>query len=105
MRRGWRTFGGAVSLLLRCWTRRDCGSRDDRLLLSARPYRSSARAYACVAHLRLTVQARWLGHDRQCAWPGLGGFFFFNAPPTTEIYTLSLHDALPIFTHRQRLLE
>src|SRR5437762_10654240 len=24
-------------------------------------------------------------------------FFFFTAPPTTEIYTLSLHDALPIF--------
>src|SRR5436190_23785925 len=24
-------------------------------------------------------------------------FFFFNAPPTTEIYTLSLHDALPIY--------
>src|SRR5437773_5050243 len=23
-------------------------------------------------------------------------FFFFNYPPTTEIYTLSLHDALPI---------
>src|SRR5690349_24766316 len=23
-------------------------------------------------------------------------FFFFNTPPTTEIYTLSLHDALPI---------
>src|SRR5437870_12838093 len=23
-------------------------------------------------------------------------FFFFNAPPTTPIYTLSLHDALPI---------
>src|SRR5207244_12470022 len=23
-------------------------------------------------------------------------FFSFNAPPTTEIYTLSLHDALPI---------
>src|SRR5438105_8173758 len=22
--------------------------------------------------------------------------FFFNEPPTTEIYTLSLHDALPI---------
>src|SRR5439155_26074822 len=22
--------------------------------------------------------------------------FFFNTPPTTEIYTLSLHDALPI---------
>src|SRR6266480_1646818 len=24
------------------------------------------------------------------------GHFFFNKPPTTEIYTLSLHDALPI---------
>src|SRR5438445_2948030 len=23
-------------------------------------------------------------------------FFFFNDPPTTELYTLSLHDALPI---------
>src|SRR5437868_9809461 len=23
--------------------------------------------------------------------------FFFNSPPTPEIYTLSLHDALPIF--------
>src|SRR5438309_2323737 len=23
--------------------------------------------------------------------------FFFKAPPTTEIYTLSLHDALPIY--------
>src|SRR6266481_9663024 len=28
-------------------------------------------------------------------------FFFFNDTPTTEIYTLSLHDALPIF---ERLL-
>src|SRR5712675_2483997 len=29
---------------------------------------------------------------------GLSGsfFFFFNDPATTEIYTLSLHDALPI---------
>src|SRR5436305_10898132 len=25
-------------------------------------------------------------------------FFFFNDTPTTEIYTLSLHDALPIST-------
>src|SRR2546425_7839809 len=36
-------------------------------------------------------------------------FFFFNDTATTEIYTLSLHDALPIwpteptdFTHRER---
>ena len=25
-------------------------------------------------------------------------FFFFNYPATTEIYTLSLHDALPIYS-------
>src|SRR5690625_5497243 len=28
-------------------------------------------------------------------------FFFFNDPATTEIYTLSLHDALPIFKVRK----
>src|SRR5438045_7535232 len=28
-------------------------------------------------------------------------FFFFNDPPTTEIYTLSLHDALPICEDRR----
>src|SRR5438067_12613408 len=27
--------------------------------------------------------------------------FFFNDTATTEIYTLSLHDALPIFARRQ----
>src|SRR5438105_15049564 len=29
-------------------------------------------------------------------------FFFFNDTATTEIYTLSLHDALPIFGGRLR---
>src|SRR3712207_8549246 len=28
--------------------------------------------------------------------------FFFNDTATTEIYTLSLHDALPIYQHRRR---
>src|SRR2546429_3742230 len=28
-------------------------------------------------------------------------FFFFNDTATTEIYTLSLHDALPICIHRR----
>src|SRR5947209_16731384 len=28
-------------------------------------------------------------------------FFFFNATATTEIYTLSLHDALPIYARRE----
>src|SRR3712207_9131473 len=30
-------------------------------------------------------------------------FFFFNDTATTEIYTLSLHDALPIFRGEQRV--
>src|SRR5688572_33187727 len=30
-------------------------------------------------------------------------FFFFNATATTEIYTLSLHDALPICTRETHL--
>src|SRR5258708_17861246 len=33
--------------------------------------------------------------SRACA-PGSSFFFFFNDTATTEIYTLSLHDALPI---------
>src|SRR2546429_6219343 len=38
---------------------------------------------------------RWLGlHVRL-------SFFFFNDTATTEIYTLSLHDALPIFSERE----
>src|SRR2546430_5246277 len=31
--------------------------------------------------------------------PTIFCFFFFNDTATTEIYTLSLHDALPIFTY------
>src|SRR3712207_7916896 len=30
-------------------------------------------------------------------------FFFFNDTATTEIYTLSLHDALPIWRHSSRV--
>src|SRR5262245_62324660 len=29
--------------------------------------------------------------------------FFFNDPPTTEISTLSLHDALPILVHAEHV--
>src|SRR2546421_12393669 len=32
-------------------------------------------------------------------------FFFFNDTATTEIYTLSLHDALPICGHRRLFRE
>src|SRR5256885_12364289 len=32
-------------------------------------------------------------------------FFFFNDTATTEIYTLSLHDALPIWIDQRNLLQ
>src|SRR5262245_66538976 len=32
-----------------------------------------------------------------CLWPHAISSFFFNCPASTEIYALSLHDALPIF--------
>src|SRR5690349_1118304 len=32
------------------------------------------------------------------SWRNLSSFFFCNETPTTAIYTLSLHDALPIFS-------
>src|SRR5690349_22382559 len=32
-------------------------------------------------------------------------FFFFNDTATTEIYTLSLHDALPIFDELHRVVD
>src|SRR5206468_13115984 len=32
-------------------------------------------------------------------------FFFFNDPATTEIYTLSLHDALPISAYADAVLK
>ena len=39
----------------------------------------------------------WGGGGGVGGWGGGGGvFFFFNDTATTEIYTLSLHDALPI---------
>src|SRR2546429_9574133 len=37
--------------------------------------------------------------------PTLFVFFFFNDTATTEIYTLSLHDALPIYDGPGRSLE
>src|SRR2546429_6194196 len=36
------------------------------------------------------------------SWSLVFFFFFFNDTATTEIYTLSLHDALPIFSHHHR---
>ena len=36
---------------------------------------------------------------------GGGGVFFFNDTATTEIYTLSLHDALPIWKGEAEVTE
>src|SRR2546422_11324101 len=43
----------------------------------------------CLSHLRISH---------------FFSFFFFNDTATTEIYTLSLHDALPIWTFLYHLL-
>ena len=34
--------------------------------------------------------------EKEVKWKGMRSTFFFNDTATTEIYTLSLHDALPI---------
>src|SRR5207249_10425232 len=47
--------------------------------------------YAHSSHRVPTFSARYPAPS-----PSLSLLFFFNATATTEIYTLSLHDALPI---------
>src|SRR5690349_22596316 len=39
-----------------------------------------------------------------CDHDSVLSFFFFNATATTAIYTLSLHDALPIYPSQRRTL-
>src|SRR5260370_37452724 len=48
----------------------------------------------CLSNCFLFVSFLFL---RQLCPHSLSSFFFFNDTATTEIYTLSLHDALPIF--------
>src|SRR5438445_11708757 len=43
----------------------------------------------------ICVSIVFLGHDSFSNVAYQITFFFFNDPATTEIYTLSLHDALP----------
>src|SRR2546430_11982525 len=46
-----------------------------------------------------TIRTRSIHTQRQ---PHFSCFFFFNDTATTEIYTLSLHDALPIWQDHTR---
>src|SRR5437773_10358775 len=39
---------------------------------------------------------------QHCLLSSYYSFIFFTAPPTTELYTLSLHDALPILLRTSR---
>ena len=48
----------------------------------------------------LQVKWKWGGGGGAWGGGGGGGVFFFNDTATTEIYTLSLHDALPILRYQ-----
>src|SRR5262249_62179879 len=51
----------------------------------------------CVLHYYLTTPHPYpISLAMHHSYHSLAIFFFFNDPATTEIYTLSLHDALPI---------
>src|SRR5438445_8029985 len=53
---------------------------------------------ACLGEFTSSCMARVAARQ----WPP---FVFFNVAPTTQIYTLSLHDALPISPARLLILE
>src|SRR3954462_9986204 len=64
-----------------------------RLLFEKKKINNSASVPPCTGHCRRSSDAtkRWprrFTNERLC-------LFFFNDTATTEIYTLSLHDALP----------
>src|ERR1022692_3210224 len=60
--------------------------------------RRTAIGFCCVATGRTKARdARLPGAMSSCAPRCTIFFFFFNDTATTEIYTLSLHDALPIY--------
>src|SRR5258708_4257102 len=58
--------------------------------------RLSAALFFCSSFLAIVAVSTYLAHP-----PTSFTFFFFNDTATTEIYTLSLHDALPISAHCQ----
>src|SRR5260363_265378 len=73
--------------------RRDLGTQKSGLMPS---WTSSARRYA----MKSAICAKIMNRCARIWTPSLRAYmlFFFNETATTEIYTLSLHDALPIST-------
>src|ERR1035438_8234787 len=72
--------------------------------LTAKP---SSRPRILTSVRPLPICESTIRHGGRHAWypvirPFLLSFFFFNDTATTEIYTLSLHDALPIWRSRWR---
>src|SRR5260221_710716 len=58
--------------------------------------------FVCLSMVQLmavfiSMRCTLCGHFLQVAFTLILFVFFFNDTATTEIYTLSLHDALPIF--------
>src|SRR5712664_3778200 len=91
-------------------------SRSDlvcRLLLEKKKRARARRGASCKTQ-QVTGTDRRFGRRLRASCPGshrpppvanlfvaaLRAFFFFNDTATTEIYTLSLHDALPIYPDR-----
>src|SRR6266571_9280851 len=86
------------------------GEEEARLLALERARNRSRDSNRIRAHRRASELAVLSGRNTICRWKlfrALVNFafgslrirvrvFFFNDPATTEIYTLSLHDALPI---------
>src|SRR6266536_63845 len=54
------------------------------------------RGWSRVAHIRIALPAVSRPSNRHIPAYVSCRFFFFNDPAHTELYTLSLHDALPI---------
>src|SRR5260370_17640439 len=75
---------------------RTCREATDHPMLSKRV---RVRQSFCFKFSSYIVLALWVGH------PLLVSFFFFNDTATTEIYTLSLHDALPILKIARELAQ
>src|SRR5271169_2528061 len=84
---------GSISYAVFCLKKKKPGA-----ICSSRTYTNSTTASAAPRRsiTRLPVRARRCCRCRRRRSRRCSAFFFFNDTATTEIYTLSLHDALPI---------